>query len=238
MKLNKQFSPAKNETPTAEVAVTTSSSIGNIPTKDADFSTVANSANEKWKETPELKLLWIDQPTFADWVSDYDTSLADRLTIGSNRPAQTQTLAQTNLQIDDAVKEVRVYIQKKYKKANATAQFSRFGIVKENKTYILPRDNDKRKKSLVLMKDAIATDGFGTEEFGTTFWKNITNAFNEALKNTIDTTKKVSNKVSTKDTNRAKIHKALIALTKLIEANYPDTYKQILREWGFIKQNY
>jgi hypothetical protein len=110
--------------------------------------------------------------------------------------------------------------------------------VQENKTYILPRDNDKRKKALVLMKDAIATDGFGSEEFGTIFWKNSITAFNDALKNTTDTAKKVSNKVSAKDNNRGKIHKVLIALTKLIEANYPDTYKQVLREWGFIKQNY
>ena len=207
MKINKQFSPAKNETPTGETPITQGNSTGNMPIKDADFLTLAEAVNTKWKATPEIKLLWIDQPTYATLVVDFDTNFTDRLAVGSNRPTQTQALAQTNLQIDDAVKEVRVYIQKKYKKANATAQFSRFGIVQENKTYILPRDNDKRKKALVLMKDAIATDGFGSEEFGTIFWKNSITAFNDALKNTTDTAKKVSNKVSAKDNNRGKIHK-------------------------------
>jgi hypothetical protein len=116
MKINKQFSPAKNETPTGETPITQGNSTGNMPIKDADFLTLAEAVNTKWKATPEIKLLWIDQPTYATLVVDFDTNFTDRLAVGSNRPTQTQALAQTNLQIDDAVKEVRVYIQKNIKK--------------------------------------------------------------------------------------------------------------------------
>jgi hypothetical protein len=44
--------------------------------------------------------------------------------------------------------------------------------------------------------------------------------------------------VAAKDTDRGKIEKALNAIIHLLNANYPDTIDKVLREWGFLKQNY
>ncbi len=189
MKVRKLFSPKDGETPAGGTPVSEPISTGNFPKKDADFLTLAKAADTKWAATPALTLLWVDEPTFKTWVTSYDTGLAARLAVGSNRPSQTQTLAQVNKSIDTAVKDVKVYIEKKFKKANAAAQFSRYGIVQENKSYNLPKDNDKRKMALTLMKDAIAADGFGAEEFGTAFWTTTIASFNTALKTTTDTAK-------------------------------------------------
>ena len=209
----------------------------NIPTKDADFDTLAQAVNKKWKENPFIVLLWITQPNFETMVNSYTSNLGARTAVGSGKSAQTETLKQVNAQADVAVGEVKIYIQKKFKKL-ATAQYARYGIVKEANSYILPRDNDKRKLALPLMIAAIAADGFGSEEFGTAFWTATNTSFIAALKATGDTTKGISSKVAAKDTDREKIHKVLNAITHLIYGNYPDTSDQVLREWGFIKQNY
>ncbi len=226
--------PAGDPTPKTKAKVTTP----NIPTKDADIDTLASNVSKKWADNPTFTLAWIDQSAFAEMSDSFSTNLNNRLTVGGSRPSKTQTLKQVNTSINGAVKEVKVYIEKKFKKANAAAQFGRYGIVKENGNYRLPKDNDKRKITLLLMAVAIEKDGFAAEEFGTTFWTDIISSFNTALDATSNTAQDISNKVSAKDTDKAKIHKVLIAITHLIYANYPDTSDAVLREWGFIKQNY
>ncbi len=210
----------------------------NIPKKDSDFSTLALSVSAKWKLNPALILLWITQAAFEALANSYAGNLANRLSAGSSKPAQTQTLKQVNTQIDAAVTDVKTYIERKFKKANATAQFARYGIVKEGSNYRLPKDNDKRLLALPIIAAAIAADGFAAEEFGTAFWTATTSSFKTALKATTDTSKTVSNKVSAKDSDREQINKVLVAIGHLIAANYPDNKDAVMREWGFIKQNY
>ena len=238
MKTKKQFAinatDGSGETPTPK----TTRKVSLIPRKNADLLTLAKSVNTKWAATPALTLLWITQPNYATIVNGYDTNLAARLAVGGGRQAQTQTLQQVNKNIDTAVSNVKLYIDKKFKKANAIAQYSRYGIVQENKTYILPRDNDKRLLALPLMQAAIIADGFATEEFGTTFWTNTVTDFKAAFTTSGTTTKSISSKVVAKDTDIEKIKKALDCIVHLLQANYPDTYEAELRNWGFIKQNY
>ncbi len=210
----------------------------NIPYADTDFLTLAQSVAAKWKTDADFKLKWTDSSTFKTLVDSYDKNLDNKLSTSSGRSIQTQTLAQINKQIDEAVENVKAYIIKKFKKANAPAYFINYGIVKENSSYRLPKDHDKRLKALPLMIAAIAADGFKAEEYGTSFWTTIKNDFTIALNNTITTTKNISNKVAVKNSDREKIHKVLIAIRHLIYAHYPDTYKQVSREWGFIKENF
>ena len=233
----KQLAADANSYPGVE-ANTKKQTVRNVPAKDADFSTLALSVNAEWKLNPMLTLLWITQSAFEILANSYAVNLATRLNVGSNKPAQTQTLKQFNNQIDEAVTDVKTYIEKKFKKKNADAQFARYGIVKVGSNYRLPKDNDKRLLALPLMAAAIAADGFGAEEFGTAFWTATISGFKTALKVTTDTSKTVSNKVSAKDSDREQIHKVIAAITHLIAANYPDNANAIMREWGFIKQNY
>jgi hypothetical protein len=210
----------------------------NIPRKDVDLATLAIAVDDKWATTPALTLLWIDEPKFKILVHSFNTNLNNRLLVGSNRPSVTQSLAQINTSIDEATDCVKVYILKKFKKASAKAQYHRYGIAKEGSNYRLPFDNDKRKLALPLMLAAINEDGFANEEYGTIFWQNIKTSFINALNNSSDIVKNVSKKVAAKDADKKKIKQILVSIILLIKANYPATYKNVLREWGFIKENY
>ena len=48
----------------------------------------------------------------------------------------------------------------------------------------------------------------------------------------------VSNIVGDKRQLKAELRKVLNSLVLLIHCNYPDTYKSVLREWGFQKEKY
>ena len=238
MKTKKQFAVNATDNAGGEIPTTkTTRNVSLIPTKDADFLTVAKAIRDKWAANPALTLLWLTQPNYAIMVNNYDLNLAARTTVGSGRQTQTQTLKQVNTSINDAVSNVKLYIQKKFKK-NAEPQYSRYGIILENKTYSLPKDNDKRLLALPLMQAAIVADGFDTEEFGTAFWASTITDFKNAFTASSNTTKGISGKVAAKDGDIEKIRKALEAIIHLLQANYPDTIDNTLREWGFIKQNY
>lgn len=209
-----------------------------IPTKDADLATVAKAADDKWATIPTLILLWITEPAFKALVISFTSNRTARLAAGGSREAQTYTLKDVNKQIDAGVKEVKAYLRKKFKQAD-TAQYARYGIEKTGTgTYLFPKDNDKRLEAIPLMQAAIIADGFGAEEFGTTFWTGVNTNFTAAYTATTSTTKNISKKVAGKDADKAQIIKVLKSLIKLIEANYPDTSDAELRNWGFIKQNY
>lgn len=237
MKTKKQFSPDANPAIAADMPKNPRKT-NLIPSKVADVLSLAKSINAKWANSPTITLVWMTQPNFATLVSSFDANLTARIQVGSNRESQTQTLAQINKRIDAAVTEVKVYIEKKFKKANASANYSKYGIALENKSYKLPKDNDKRLLAIPLMQAAIAADGFGTEEFGTAFWTGILAEFKTALTASNNTAKGISSKVAAKDTDLEKVIKVLNSIIKLIEANYPDTTNEVLREWGFLKQNY
>lgn len=205
------------------------------PGADDNFKAVAQRTCNAWKSNPGITLVWTTQGEMQTLVKDYSTDLAERKSIGGDRPSITSTLTLLNLDMDTAVNNVKVYIEKKFKKENAKPQFPRYGIVMENGAYALPRDQNKRFENLDLMIAAIDKDGFGDEEYGTAFWTDMKTRFGTAIEEASSTDGTVSGKVSGKNVARKKLNKIMTALRKVLMGNYPDTYQAVLREWGWQK---
>ena len=208
------------------------------PQADTDFLTVSKNVSKSWLANPAITLLWINQAAFNTMVTIYETSLNTRLSDGSFRPSITQTLNQLDQQMDDAVSEVKVYIQKKFKKENAIAQYARYGITKSNASYQLPKDRDSRKTNLALMITAIAADGFAAEEYGTAFWTAIKTSYELALNNATTTDSSVSKNTAGKNLQKKNITIVMNALRYVLRGNYPDTYTAVYRDWGWQKEDY
>lgn len=124
------------------------------------------------------------------------------------------------------------------KKANAQPQFARFGLVRENTTWCISKDRNNRKAAFELMIAAIAAEGFGAEEYGTAFWTALQTDYNAALAAASTTTGDVSEKVATKNQQKLAIKKVLTNLLFVLRGNYPDTYKEMYRKWGWKKESY
>lgn len=209
-----------------------------IPQADTDFMDVSKNVSKAWLAAPEITLKWKKAPDFAKEVQDYEFSLGNRKSTGSLRPGQALNLKQLDKRIDDGVKMVKIYIEKKYKPENAPAQYARFGITKENKSFILNRDRNNRRDALKLMIAAIEAEGFGNEEYGTAFWKDMQANYSDVLNTSNNTSGDVSTKAATKNEQKKAIRKVLSSLLLLLKANYPDTYKSVYREWGWQKESY
>ncbi len=223
------------DTKTTDDAKTINSK-GYTPAKDAEIKAVVDRVCASWKANPTITLGWTTQEEMESIAKDFSDELAQRKSAGSERPSITSELAQQNADMDMGVTEVKVYIEKKFKKKNATVQFPRYGIEKVNNTYILPRDQSQRLLNLDLMIAAIAKDGFGDEEYGTAFWTDMKKKFGDTLAEASSTDGTVSGKVSGKDVSRRQLVKIMTALRFVLKGNYPDTYPSVYREWGWRKQ--
>ena len=212
----------------------------NIPQADIDFKDVSDAVADSWLANPDITLRYKKASDFKKDVTDYANSLVSRITTGSLRPGQTNTLNQLDEQIDKAVSKVKTYIEKKYEDGDPQAQYARFGIIKENRSYVISGDRNNRKLALQQMIDSIAAEGFGNEKFGTAFWTDIQTAYAAAFSLASTTTGDVSSKVATKNERKKAISTVLASLLLMLRANYPDAAecKGVVRQWGWKKESY
>lgn len=222
----------------ADVTDTHTRHLENIPAKDSALSGVGINANAEWKINSEFKLIWVTQAAFEKDVTDFTDILEQRRKAGSNLSPTSKELENLDNSIDDAIPYVKSYINNKYGPKDGPAHFAEFGMVHTHHHYDFPSSRQGRKGSLKMMADAIAKDGFDKNTYGSAFWNDMIVKYEDYLKKSSDTSGDVSEHVSDLVQLRTKIRKVLHSLLLLIEANYPDTFDQARRKWGFQKEKY
>ena len=212
--------------------------VSSIPKKDLDLSNLGIHICSKWDNNPWVTLLYTNPVEFKAIAIEYKNILDARINSGVNRPQITQQLKVLNNKIDQNISYVKAYIIEKYKKTNAESYFVSFGMIYTNKRFLFPKDQDKRSKALELMLTALETNGFADREFGVGFWAPIKAEFDALTSSATNTDSSVSYSVSNKNVLKAEVTKVLNSIILLIKANYPETYKGELRNWGFQKEKY
>jgi hypothetical protein len=209
-----------------------------LPRGDDDVRDTAQLVSAKWSTTPAITLIWITPGQFGTLVTNFATELGTRKSVGGSRSPLTDDFDMMNERIDDAIPYVKGYIAGKYGANHAPAHYAPFGIVHVGYSWEFPNDHNQRKAALDLMVAAIAAEGFGANEYGTTFWTQARTDFNALLGQTTTTDESISTEVSAKSQLKTQIKRVLQALIYVLHGNYPDTYYATLRAWGIIKQDF
>ena len=158
---------------------------------------------------------------------------------GGNRQFMTNDLENQDDKIDDAIPFVKSKINGKYDPHDGPSYYASFGIIhRSNGGYEFPHDRQGRKASLQLMIDACTANGFTTEPYGADFWIQIQTDYNKALTTAGSTSGDVSGYVGDLNTLRTSLRRVLHSILLVLEGNYPDTFAQVRREWGFQKESY
>ena len=210
----------------------------NIPQADIDLKDLAILISAKWAANPLLTLMWTDPEAFDTIVTNYDTTLNQRIVTGGTRPDTTNELKKIDHEVDTSAKHLKDYLSDKYTLADAPSFYPQFGIIKKNKHYIIPDDRNVRKNVLENIIPAISLHGFQNNKYGLAYWTDLSHRYTTLVGLAVTTDGTVSTKVSTKNVLKKDIKKTLNALINLIKANYPETYKGELRAWGFQKEKY
>lgn len=209
-----------------------------IPAADIDLADVSKKVSVKWEASSWLTLLWTTAPLFTEKSALFKSTLETKNSTASKRPQYTLALEKLDKKIDSNLSYVKNAIAKKYKKESAKSYYPAFGIETRNNIYELPRDQNQRAAALKLMTEAITEHGFSADEYGSAFWAEIRTEYDNLLSLTSTTDSSVSAKVGDKNVLKTDVKKVLNALILAIKANYPDTYAEELRAWGFQKEKY
>ena len=210
----------------------------NIPRKDADVVPLGQHVGESWTANPAITLLWTTVEKYKADVLAYGATLNERLSTGGERKEKTGKLSELDAMVDEGVTWIKSALVFKYGKKNAPSYYPQFGIVKKGTTFIMPRDRSQRTAALSLTLAAVTTQGMATEKYGTAYWQQIINSYNTLQSEAAEVDGAVAGKVSTKNELRARILKTNNALIQVLKGNYPDTWKSVIREWGFQKEKY
>lgn len=215
---------------------TTASKKSLIPSDESKLWDVADAVSTKWATVPQLVCFWKTQATFAKDVQDLGLIMGKRNASGGNVTPQAASLEALDAKVKKGIEKLKLYLQDKYDgKVAAQKQYPRFGIVKQGSNYVLPADRDDRLKSFDLLLPAIVTDGLGDKEYGTAFWTQLKADYKAALELSKANLQAISGLVGQKKTLLAEVRKTLKSILRLLEGNYPDTYENIAREWGYTR---
>ena len=209
-----------------------------LPAKDLEIGAVATLASAKWTANVWLTLLWITAAEFTTLAAHFNEILRSRNQSGGTKKGVVQSVKLLNVEINEAVVYVKGYILEKFKKDRATSMYASFGIVHKNEKYMLPQDIDGRKEALATLLEAISANDFDSREYGRDYWREIKGRFDELAQQATALSGTISEKVGDNSQLRKEIQLALNSLIKAIQANYPHTWKEELRAWGFQKERY
>ena len=209
-----------------------------LPAKDLEIGAVATLASAKWKISTWLVLLWVTQPKFVTLVAHFNDILRSRNQSGGTKKGVVQSVKLLNAEINEAVVYVKGYILEKFKKDRATSMYDTFGIYHINKGHEMPRDYDGRKEALNVMIAGIVEHKMEDKEYGLDFWNDIKIRYDALADQTGALSSSISVSVGEKNQTKKEVKLVLNSLIKSIQANYPHTWKEELRAWGFQKERY
>lgn len=210
----------------------------NTPAADVNLKDLSADVLNTWKQKPEITLLWTNPAELEATTNAFTTSLGQRQSTGGGRASVTKELKTLDKTINVSTAYLKNYLKDKYDKDSSTSYFPQFGIVQEGKVYVYPSDRNKRLASLQLTVKALVANGLHDNKYGLAYWQDILTRYEAGLKLSVTTDSNVASLVSAKNEARKQIQKTLNALIHIIKGNYPDTFKSVLREWGFQKEKY
>ena len=209
-----------------------------LPAKELELGAIATLASAKWTVSTWLTLLWLTPAQFATLVVNYKAALTIRNISGGTKKGVVQSMKLINKEIDDAMVYVKGYILEIFKKDRAKSMYATFGIQSKDGHYNLPDDIDGRAAALGTLLTAIRDNGLDDKEYGRAFWDDIKARFDELASQTTSLSSTISVKVGDKKELKKELLLALNSLIKAVQANYPHTWKEELRAWGFQKERY
>ena len=207
-----------------------------IPTGNADIAALGLRVANAWANHPSLTLSWITQADAVTLTTNYSNAILQTSQTKVTGRSRIRTLKDLDKTINDNLFLLKQLIQVEYGKKQLQSHYADFGIIKEDRTYKLPTDRDKRLEALRLMTSSLATAPFQAHPYGEAYWQNILTQYiaeKTALEIQVG---QVSVKVQDKIHLKKQVLELLRAIRLIVLANYRDNAKDILRTFGYLDE--
>lgn len=199
---------------------------------------LATRAAQAWQDSELPALLWLSKADLTTQATIFAQGRDAADTAGDQRSPQAARLKVLDKRLDAHLRYVKSYLAEAHDDDQGRAHYPEFGIVREGKTFRLPKARPERMKALSKLLDALKAHKLDNNKFGVSFWQPLATEYTALVAASTDTRGERSAKVSVKDQGGQAVRKALRALIHHIKANYPDTFEAQLRGFGFQKESY
>lgn len=210
---------------------------GAVPRTEAEIIDVGENVLEAWRKKG-LVLTWTTPDTFSEQLGVFSQTYVARKDTKGKRRIITNTIRTINSEINTSLDHVKKYLSEEYGAKNAPVYYAHFGIVRVRNTYMLPAAGKDREAALHQLLIGIDEHGFNDRKYGKAYWRNIAKKFTAARVEASGSDSDSSQQVAEKTEARENVLMTLNALINLIKANYPRSWKEELRVWGFQKEKY
>jgi hypothetical protein len=209
-----------------------------LPFSDVDKLQVTKVALPKWKENPQITLVWKTVEEFELDIQKFEGSCNDKTETKVKRTPTVKKLSELNRKIDKMLIFIKDALKDIYGKNTFQSYFPEFGIEKASRGYLLPTDQTQRGKSLTLLVDGITNHQLQGLNSSLEVWQSIKDEYFALLDESTTGKTTESEHVGDKVIYRPIIKQTLEALAGVIRWNYPENYENVLRSWGFMRETY
>lgn len=228
-----------NESLTTVQATTSKSGNGkaNLPRKESDLITVAQSVQLKMKETG-ICPLWTNAEEMKAKIMDIDTAKNNIRSLKSKKKQATAEIKFLNAEIDIGVGYIKQALYIQFGRERAKSYAHEFGLdIKRGRT-ILKANMDDRLRSLVLLKNAVEKYNLNAGKYNPDFWTSSYERLSSQWNASKGLSSQISSQVSQKNKNMDYLNRALHSVILLLRAHYENNYKSVLRAWGILKESF
>jgi hypothetical protein len=210
----------------------------NLPAGQLELGTLAVNAATAWLSSELGDLLWKTKKDFLPQAETYLASLKTADAAGDERSPQARRLRELDQAIDKGVLLVKGYLAEDHEGDADEAYYDEFGLKTEGRNKRLPKARLARAQALAKLVKAVHAHGYDDRKYGKAFWTPIAKEYADLVGKRTQTEGAASAETGKKNQQEKPLRKVLKALINLIKAHYPDTYRSVLREFGFQKEGY
>ncbi len=211
-----------------------------VPSNPLEMIAVGRECLTHWIDSG-IDIKWISAAEFGEKLTVLESAYTARKQTGISRNPLTRRLNELDEIIDSKLRFVKDYIAEYYSNNSTPAEeyYRDFGIEHiATSGYRIPGAKERRVEALKNMISAMTAHQMSNRMYGIEFWQPIYEEYFDLFSQTYTADSRT--KVSVKDKEEAKrtVYNTLKALTLMLQAVYPETYRDMYRVWGFQREKY
>lgn len=211
--------------------------VSTLPKSQAELLAVAIRALQNWNEV-KFPIQWIKKNDFANLLIEFEASFTSGKTASATRLQVTSELRTANKNIDKGISDLKRLMVNKYGR-DYKSYLQHVGIKVVNGRFVFPKNQQERKHALEMVCRYVENNpSLTSAELTLAHWQNMLAEYVRCLNLAVESDNTVTDSSMKKGQYKETIVKTLNSLILLIKANFPDTYTQEIRLWGFHKEKY
>jgi len=221
-----------------QVSVLTSGgSKATIPHREVDFISVAKNVQKYWSVS-DLKLGWTNADELLVKINDLDALSSQAIDIKAGRRPVSREIEVLRNETKSHLSAVRTAVKMKLGEENYDVYLPQLGFIHSSRGYAFPKNAESIMVSLNSLIKGLSDLELSPYLYDEAYWQAMLEKFKTNIESSRKMAAEISALVSQKLELKSEIRKILNSVVLLLRANYPDSYKHVLRSWEVQKERF